>query len=128
LVARDHFGGVRGVMCSTVAFISDPTLAEAIVARRGVDFAKMLGLQSFTLEGDSLVIVEALRKGEDSSKAYGRMVHDSLDKLSDFEMYGISFVCRGGNIVAHEIVKLAASLSLHQVWIDSFPSSLSVCI
>jgi len=39
-----------------------------------VEFAKMLGLQSFTLEGDSLVIVEALRKSEDSSRAYGGVV------------------------------------------------------
>jgi uncharacterized protein YwbE len=115
-------------MCSTVEFISDPTLAEAMAARKGVEFAKMLGLRSFLMEGDSLEIVEAIRNGEDSSKRYRGVVHDILVKLSDFHMWGISFVCRGGNRVAHEIAKIDVSLSLHQVWIDTFPSSLSNCI
>jgi hypothetical protein len=71
LVARDHLGGVRGVMCSTVAYISDSTLAEALAARKGVELARTLGIRSFTLEGDSMVIVEALKKSDFSSGVYG---------------------------------------------------------
>jgi hypothetical protein len=39
LVARDHLGGVCGVMFSTVAYISDSTFAEALAARKGVELA-----------------------------------------------------------------------------------------
>jgi hypothetical protein len=38
------------------------------------------------------------------------------------------FVRRGGNSVAHEVANLTVSMSLHQLWINYFPSSLSVCI
>jgi hypothetical protein len=34
LVACDHLGGVYGVMCSTMAYISDLGLAKAMAARK----------------------------------------------------------------------------------------------
>jgi hypothetical protein len=115
LVARDHLGGVCGVMCSTVAYISNSTLEEAPAARKGVEFARRLGIWSFTLEGDSMVIVEALKKGDFSSDIFGGVVCDIISHLSDFELYDFSFVRRDGNSVAHEVAKLAVSMSLHQL-------------
>jgi hypothetical protein len=114
LVSRDHLGGVCGVMCSTVAYILDSTLEEALTARKGVEFAR-LGIWSFTLEGDSMVIVEALKKGDFSSDIFGGVVCDIISHLSDFELYDFSFVRRDGNSVAHEVAKLAVSMSLHQL-------------
>jgi hypothetical protein len=75
-----------------------------------------------------MVIVEALKKCDVSSGVYGGVVCDIISKLSNFDLYDFSFVRRCGNSVAHEVTKLAVSISLHQLWINSFPSSLSVCI
>jgi hypothetical protein len=115
-------------MCSTVAYVLDSTLVEALAARKGVELARRLGLRSFTQEGDSMVIVEALKKSDISSGVYGGVVCDIFSHLSDFELLDFSFIRRGGNIVTHEVAKLVVSMSLHQLWIDSFSSSLSVCI
>jgi hypothetical protein len=92
LVARDHLGGVRGVMCSTVAYISYSTLAEALAARKGVELARTLGIRSFTLEGDFMVTVEALKKSDFSSCVYGGVVCGIISHLSDFELLDFSFV------------------------------------
>jgi hypothetical protein len=102
-------------MCSTVAYISDSALAEAMAARKGVEFERRLGLRSFTLEGNSMVIVEALKKCDVSSDVYGGVVCDIISKLSDFDLCDFSFVRRCGNSVAHEVAKLVVSISLHQL-------------
>jgi len=47
LYARLISSGVRGVMCSTVTYISNLALAEAMAARKWVEFARRLGLRSF---------------------------------------------------------------------------------
>jgi len=128
LVARDHLGGVCGVMFSTVAYILDSTFAEALAARKGVELAWRLGIRPFTQEGDSMVIVEDLKKSDISSSVYGGVVCDIISHLSDFELLNFSFVRRGGNSVAHEVAKIDVSMSLHQLWIDYFPSSFPGCI
>jgi hypothetical protein len=62
-----------------------------------------------------MVIVEALKKGDFSSDIFGGVVCDIISHLSDFELYDFSFVRRDGNSVAHEVAKLAVSMSLHQL-------------
>jgi len=50
------------VLCVRRCYISDSALVEAMAARKRVEFARRLGLWSFTLEGDSILIVESLKK------------------------------------------------------------------
>jgi hypothetical protein len=64
------------------------------------------GCWSFTLEGDSMVIEEALKKSDISSGVYGWVVCDILSHLSNFELLDFSFIHRGGNSVAHEVAKV----------------------
>lgn len=118
-VACDHLGGVYGVMCSTVAYILDSALAEAMAARKGVEFARRLGLWSFTLKGDFMLIVEALKKCDVSFGIYGGVVCDIISKLSNFDLYDFFifflFVEVVINSVAHEVANLIVSMSLHQL-------------
>jgi hypothetical protein len=107
-----------------VAYITNPKFVEAMAARRGVNFAVELGLQSITLEGDAPEIASAIRNEAEGSKTYGGVVHDIRVKLSSFHLWDVSFVPRGGSTVAHELAKLAVAMTLHQVWFDTYPSSL----
>jgi len=50
------------VLCVRRCYISDSALVEAMATRKRVEFARRLGLWSFTLEGDSILIVESLKK------------------------------------------------------------------
>jgi hypothetical protein len=62
VIARDHEGNVLAMLCTKKEHISDPTMAEAVVAWRAVNLARRLDLQSIMLEGDALEIVQALQE------------------------------------------------------------------
>jgi hypothetical protein len=60
IIARDSNGRVVAAMCSFLPYIKDPSVAEAIGAKRAVEFGKERGFSSIELEGDALEIVLAL--------------------------------------------------------------------
>lgn len=65
VIARDHLGEVVGALCTTRPFITEPAMTEAIGAWQTAMFGRRLGLSKVIVEGDSLEVVQALRK-EDS--------------------------------------------------------------
>ncbi len=45
IVARDFMVRVRASLCTTLSYVSDPSTAEAIAARMGVEFSKAMGFR-----------------------------------------------------------------------------------
>jgi len=56
LIARDHTGQVRAPLCTHKPYVIDPTTAEALAARQGVELCHNLGFQSIVLEGDAQLV------------------------------------------------------------------------
>jgi hypothetical protein len=44
IIICDHTGYVRAAMCTTIHFVADPSVAEALAARRGVELCRDLGI------------------------------------------------------------------------------------
>ena len=57
MAARDHTGELVASFCATLEFITDPSSAEALVARKvaQVQVSHRLGLRRIILEGDALL-------------------------------------------------------------------------
>lgn len=62
VVVRDASGAILASMVTTIPFIRDPTVAEAMAAWKAVVFCSELGFQRVIFEGDALEIVNALRQ------------------------------------------------------------------
>lgn len=62
LLLRDHNGIVRVAKCTTICFVADPLVAEALVARMGVELCREMGFLDILLEGDAQVLFQALSK------------------------------------------------------------------
>jgi hypothetical protein len=114
--------------CTTLDYITDPALAEAIASRRGVEFCTEMGFRSITMEGHAMEIVLALKKEDGHSSKYSCILKDARFKLSNFHSWGISFVHREANAATHELAHLAVTQHLHHVWIDTYPISLSATV
>jgi hypothetical protein len=84
VIVRNHEGGVIAMMNETINFIQDPVTAEALAARRAVEFSRMLGVGELILEGDALQIVEALQSEDGGRSLYGIIIEDVLQLMRSF--------------------------------------------
>jgi ribonuclease HI len=55
---RDHTGTVRVAKCTTIRFVADPSVAEALAARMGVELCRELEFHDILLEGDAQVMYQ----------------------------------------------------------------------
>lgn len=84
LIARDSTGKVKASMCSHMAYITEPSMAEVFVVMKGVEFAKNMGFQRLLLKGDLQVIVLALNSDGPCSVSLASLVEDSRIILQTF--------------------------------------------
>lgn len=102
-------------MCTYKSYVSDPTIAEALAARHGVEFCRDLGFPSIVLEGDAQEIVSALGNEAQCLGKYMSLIADARDLLTSFQSWFVSYVRREGNRVVHQLARMAVSHHLHQV-------------
>jgi hypothetical protein len=90
VVVRDHAGVVQAALSTTVQYITDPTVAEALVAWKAVRFCCDLGLPRVLFKGDSMQVISTLNKNTHCWSNFGTRIEDSKVLLHSFE----SFVVR----------------------------------
>lgn len=78
---------------------------EAIACRKAVQFAKNLGLQKVIIEGDSLVVINALSQRPGCLSSYGNVIDDILVLADDFQSCEFRHVKRVCNVVANMLAK-----------------------
>ena len=77
------------------------------------------------LEGDSLVLIKALKSVEDSLSPTSLLVDDVKWVASSFERLMYSHVKRNGNRVAHTLAKNALCIPDSQVWMEDVLSHIT---
>jgi ribonuclease HI len=124
IIARDHHGEVKASMCDVIPYIRDPSVAEAIAARRAVQFAHNMGVQLIELEGDAREIILALGSSAEVDSSVGNLVLEARRMLETFPSWRVSHVRRDGNRAAHLLAKFAISQQSQHVWFNLCPSWL----
>jgi hypothetical protein len=102
----------------------DPTVAEAIAARRVVQFGCNMGFDSIELEGDAREIILALGSSVEADSIYGNTVYEARQMLETFLSWRVSHMRREGNMAAHLLAKFAISQQSQRVWLNSCPNVL----
>ena len=99
--------------------------AEALVVREAVQLAKDVGLAEVEVEGDSLVILNALKQQEVCFASYGDIIQDIHQLACSLDRVVFSHVRRMGNRVAHVLASNAIGLSSDfLVWLEDVPPFL----
>ena len=88
---------------------------EALATRRSLELALETGFGRVVLEGDSQILIQALKEDTHSLANFGHIVIDISYLASHFSMIDYSHVCRHCNVVARLLARRAVSTSQFQV-------------
>ena len=78
---------------------------EALAAQHVMELALETGLNKGVLEGDSLILMNALKSNSHSLARFGHIINDIQYLASQFSIISFSHVRRHCNIVAHLIAR-----------------------
>lgn len=94
---------------------------EALATSRALEFATDIGLDNAIVEGDSLVVTQALKTKDVGLVAYGLLIKDACSLAGNFSEVSYSHIKREGNKVAHCLAKLVVNLAECVIWMDEVP-------
>ena len=78
--------------CKTIPAMYEPITGEAMAALHGAELCRDLGLFDVILEGDSLMVVQAVAASEPSWQRYEQIVDDNKLVMGTLRMWKISYV------------------------------------
>uniref|UniRef100_A0A7N2N2Z4 RNase H type-1 domain-containing protein n=1 Tax=Quercus lobata TaxID=97700 RepID=A0A7N2N2Z4_QUELO len=108
VVIRNDQGLVMASLSQRIPLPFTVIEAEALAARRAIEFAAEIGLDQVIMEGDSKVLINTLRSERLSLAQFGHIVKDVQNMAAHFfKDFNFSHVCRLGNKVAHSLARRA---------------------
>ena len=118
-------GQVMASLAQRIPLPSTTIEVEALVAQRAMELALEIGLNKGVLEGDSLILMNALKTNSHSLAQFGHIIKDIQFLASQFSIISFSHVKRHCNTIAHSIARRALSFSSLQVWMEDVPLELA---
>ena len=94
-------------MAEKIPFPYSVTAMEVLVAIKALRFAGDIGLESFILEGDSKITIDALVGDNMEHAEFGNLIEEAKWLLSQFGDVSYSHVRRQGNYAAHNSARHA---------------------
>ena len=124
IIIRDSDGSVIGACSKKIHFPLGAMEVEAKAVEFRLHFAKDLLIQDFILEGDSLVLFNALSKISSPPSSIAAMICGSVSISHEFCHVVFSHVRRQGNCPTHLLTKHALGIGDFSVWIEEVPCFL----
>ena len=118
-------GQVMASLAQRIPLPSTTIKVEALAARRAMELALEIGLNKGVLEGDLLILMNALKTNSHSLAQFGHIIKDIQFLAFQFSIISFSHVKRHYNTVAHSIARRALSFSLLQVWMEDVPPEIA---
>ena len=92
-----------------------------VMLQRGLLFAKEVGIRDVVLEGDSIIVYNAICNYSPAPSSIAVVIHGTQDISREFRSVGYSLVRRQGNLPAHILAKYASSINDYVAWIEEDP-------
>ena len=124
VIIRNQEGLVIASMSTRLPQQLQPIEIEALAASKALEFAREVGISEAVLEGDSLLVMKALKTKNAGLAPFGLLIQDSLTLSSGFSKLSYSHTKREGNTVAHNLAQLAVNLPNCVIWMEDVPSDV----
>ena len=114
-----------GVFASLVQQLDQayqPVEIEALAACKAVEFGSELGLYRATVEGDSVLVVKALKCKDNGLAPYGHLINNVSLFSGSFSKLSYSHIRRDDNKVAHSLARLTLTTPSCTMWMENVPS------
>ena len=121
MVIRDDKGRLEAALCRKITAPMGVIEAEAKAFEVGLLFAKDVKVRDIILEGDSLVVYNALCNISSPPSSIASVVQGILDMCGDFRSVSFSHIRRQGNIPTHILAKNAYGIADYIAWIEEDP-------
>ena len=120
----DSNGSVIGACSKKIRFPLGAVEVEAKAVEFGLHFAKDLLIQDFILEGDSLVVFNAVSETSSPPSSIATVIYGSVSISHEFHHVDFSHVRWQGNCLAHLLAKHALGIDDFSIWIEEVPCFL----
>lgn len=120
VVIKDSEGRLEAALSKKIPVPLGTAEAEAKAFQVGLLFAKEVGVCDVILEGDSMIIYNALCNYSLAPSLIVSVVQGIHDISGDFHSVGYSQVRRQGNLPAHILAKYASSITDYVAWIVKY--------
>jgi ribonuclease HI len=128
VIARDDKGEFCATLTSSMPFICDPEVAEAMAAWRVFTLCEETGVHRAVLERDSLNVVKAINSSEACWRLCGMMVEAMQNRFAQYSGWSVSHTRREANKVAHSLAKHALMVHHEAVWKEVCPPFLQTFV
>ena len=125
VVVCDSHGMVIASLAENIQRPSSSDEVEALAAVRVVSLAMDLNLHSFIVEGDSKVVISALRKEEESFSSFGHLISSIKHYLHSCTCISFSHTLRSSKSVTHSLAKHARHIVDFFVWMEDVPPQVN---
>ncbi|KAL0009025.1 hypothetical protein SO802_010527 [Lithocarpus litseifolius] len=98
--------------------------AEAMTVELGLQFAKDMSIQDFTLESDSLMLINALQDLSPPPSSVAALVYSSVATSHSFCCVDFFHVGRNGNRPVHLLAKHTLDIANLSIWVEETPCFL----
>ena len=120
VVVRDFHGKVLASLVEKIKLPSSSDEVEVLVAVRAITLVLDLNLPSFIVEGDSEVVILALRKEDESFSSFGHMI-SSIKHYIVFVIVFPFLIPEGRVTLAHSLAKHARTIVGFSMWMEDVP-------
>ena len=114
--------------CKLIHAPLGPLEAEAEAVEVGLQFAKLLGVSDFIVEGDSLIVSRALSHSFSAPASIDAMIMGIRSAALEFHNVDFSHVKRNANSPAHLLAKYAKGIVNQCIWMENCPTFLELAI
>ena len=124
ILIRDVEGHLIGACSKKLEAPLGVVEAEAKAVELGLLFARDLSIQDFTLESDSLTLINALQDLSPPPSSVAALVYSSVAMSHSFRCVEFSYVGCNGNRPAHLLARHALGIADLSVWVEETPCFL----
>ncbi|KAL5758152.1 hypothetical protein ACOSP7_020763 [Xanthoceras sorbifolium] len=121
VVIRDSYGHILAALAEPYPVLVSVVVAEAMVIRRGLQFASALGFHPVGFESDASSAISSILNKDPPLSEVGLVISDILALVSSLSVSHISFTPRSYNGVAHQLVRFGLSIPNFLAWIEEDP-------
>ncbi|XP_050247979.1 uncharacterized protein LOC126695321 [Quercus robur] len=124
ILIRDAEGHLIGACSKKLEAPLGAIEAEAKAVELGLLFARDLSIQDFTLESDSLMLINVLQDLSPPPSSVAALVYSLVAMSHSFRCVDFSYVGCNGNRPAHLLARHALGIAELSVWVEETPCFL----
>lgn len=124
IVIKDSNGDVLALISAPKYYVASPFIVESNALWKAMEMCNELGFRDVIFEGDAKAIIDVVNSEEDDESWRGQIIEDIKKIVRQREWWSVAFVHREGNVVAHQLAKLALQNEEEICWIEDGPSNI----